>query len=179
MDGFQSCCICGIGVDPTTKRRLQTRKELKDFVANFCKPTPFVFGVLARPLLACEMDERVPICIPCVNWKRRVESLGLKRVRYPMLQMDQFIMFLMQPGVFPEPDTRCLNRLIKAARQPDNRFIDVFPLPVKTIMANTASSSWKACILAWWEYNGRTHFFASGQEAKRVRRAVKRIGPGA
>ena len=90
-----------------------------------------------------------------------------------MLQMDQLICFLMQPGVYMEPDHRCMERLIRAARQLDNPYRRVFPLPVQTILDAAKSNNFRACVDAWWEYNGHTEFFASGQEARRVRYLVK------
>ena len=48
-----------------------------------------------------------------------------------------------------------------------------FPLPVQTIIDMTQGNTYKACVMAWWEYNGRTEFFASTAEARRVRCALK------
>ena len=34
-------------------------------------------------------------------------------------------------------------------------------------------NTYQHCVAAWWEYNGRTEFFATAQEARRVRCALK------
>lgn len=48
-----------------------------------------------------------------------------------------------------------------------------FPLPVQTIVGMTKDDTYLACVAAWWQYNGRTEFFASTGEARRVRCALK------
>jgi hypothetical protein len=90
-----------------------------------------------------------------------------------MLQLDQMILFLLQPGRFPEPDHRCMERLVKAVRQPDNLYHRVFPMPVQWITRRIEGDTFQHCVAAWWLYNNKTEFFASPQEAKRVRGVVK------
>lgn len=90
-----------------------------------------------------------------------------------MLQLDQMILFLMQPGRHQEPDMRCMERLVKAVRQPCNPYRALFPAPVRWIVSRIKGDTYRDCVVAWWEYNGRTEFFASAQEARRVRCALK------
>jgi hypothetical protein len=90
-----------------------------------------------------------------------------------MLQLDQLLLFLMQPGRFHEPDHRCMARLIIAVRQPDNIYHHIFPAPVQWIVRSIEGNTYPHCVAAWWKYNERTEFFSYPQEAKRVRCAVK------
>lgn len=168
------CCMCGISLPRGCKRRFQGVEDSVAFVARRCKATPFLFTHLSGSRAGARREEGV--CIPCVNWKRRVQTEGLKRTRRPMLQLDQLICFLLRPGEHQEPDHRCMERLVRAARDPTNPYRCVFPLPVRAILDAASDDSTHACILAWWEYNGRSEFFASSQEARRVRMAIKARG---
>lgn len=171
------CAFCGINLlENGLKRRLFNAVQGRRFVLNCCKDTPFLYLVLARG--SVQQERTAPpskqyLCIPCVNWKRRAEFGRLKRTRQPMLQLDQMILFLMQPGRFQEPDHRCMKRLVMAVRQPDNLYAWIFPLPVQGIVKMIAGDTFQHCVAAWWLYNGKTEFFSSSQEAKRVRSAVK------
>ena len=105
-----SCALCGIWVH-APHRRFQDAVELKAFVQKHCKPTPFLYKAMddtpvGRP--------RVPLCIACVNWKRRCGHGLLKRNAKPFLQMDHLITYLLEPGKTPEPDRRCMQRLFVA-----------------------------------------------------------------
>jgi hypothetical protein len=165
------CCLCGIRLTQGVKRRYQRAAECAAFVRKRCKASPFLYSFLVAQTGA----EAIGVCIPCVNWKRRVETCGLRRMRLPMLQLDQLICFLLRPGQHMEPDRRCMGRLVLAARDPGNPYRCVFPAPVKAILERVEADTFVACVAAWWEYNGRTEFFASGQEARRVRGAVKAV----
>lgn len=166
------CVLCGIQLDGM-KRRLFCPVEGVRFVQECCRETPFL-----QAYLSSRGDWRHAgaeyMCIPCVNWKRRVLQGGRRRGKKPLLQLDRMILFLMQPGMQQEPDMRCMERLIRAIRQPDNPYVShVFPTPVRWIVGRITGDTFHACIAAWWEYNGRTEFFASAREARRVRCALK------
>lgn len=165
------CAFCGINLQNGLKRRLFNAAQGRKFILQRCKETPFLYSVLTQP--GTESPEKQYLCIPCVNWKRRAEHGRLKRTRQPMLQLDQMILFLMQPGRFQEPDHRCMERLVVAVRQPDNLYRWIFPAPVQRIIQDISGDTYQHCVAAWWLYNGRTEFFSSPQEAKRVRSAVK------
>jgi hypothetical protein len=166
------CCLCGISLVPGMKRRFQKAEELSAFIRARCKPSPFLYQRLLLGPSEHE-DPVVTICIPCVNWKRRVETCGLRRTRQPMLQLDQLICFLMRPGPFTEPDHRCMERLVVAGRDEANPYRGIFPAPVRSILDAVRDNTFRACVASWWTYNDRTEFFASGQEARRVRNALK------
>lgn len=106
--------------------------------------------------------------------KRRAEITGLKRMKYPLLQIDQLVLFLMDPGRFQEPDNRCMVRLMMAIRQEDNPFYHMFPLPVKTIIHTIKDNTYHHAVLAWWNYNGRTQFFSHAKQVRRVRYVIKK-----
>ena len=164
---MEHCALCGISLQGL-KRRLLCALEGRRFVMQRCKPSPFLYQ---RLLL--EVKENSYLCIPCVNWKRRAELGGLRRTYRPMLQLDQMILYLMQPGRYQEPDHRCMERLVRAVRQASNPYLCLFPSPVQHIARLIKGDTYRDCILAWWEFNGRTEFFSSAQEARRVRGALK------
>ena len=115
----QHCALCGILL-LGKKRRLFCPTEGVKFVRRQCKPTPFLHAFLEATLPS--QPAKLGLCIPCVNWKRRAERGTLKRTARPMLQLDQMILFLMQPGKHQEPDHRCMERLVEAVRQPCNPY---------------------------------------------------------
>jgi hypothetical protein len=173
------CCLCGGKLPPGVKRRFQSLAENSAFIRARCRPSPFLYRVLVtdptqqQPEQQQQQQQQHGICIPCVNWKRRVATTGLKRTRQPMLQLDQLVCFLLRPGPFPEPDHRCMERLVRAAREPGNPYRPLFPAPVLAILDAAKGNTHQDCMEAWWDFNGRTEFFASGQEARRVRNALK------
>lgn len=162
------CTLCGIRFD-RGKRRFQEWGNILEFLRKRCKPSPFVHRLLVQD----EGQGIRALCIPCVNWKRRVEGTGLKRIRTPPLQIDHLIMYLMQPGRQQEPDHRCMERLIRAVRQDDNPFLSALPLPAQSIVRRLKGDSYGHVVAAWWDYNGKSEFFQSAQEARRVRCAIK------
>lgn len=96
------CFLCGTCLK--SKRRYQDAAELHDMVATKCLETPFAQSLLSKRKV--REDEKEPLCVPCVNWKRRCWNGNLKKNCKPALQVDQFIMFLMSPGTAQEPDHR-------------------------------------------------------------------------
>ena len=168
------CGLCGIHLAAGLKRRFQAPADIQAFVARRCKDSPFLYAHVVNHKAHHSAAKRQGLCIPCVNWKRRVGSgAGLKRTRRPMLQFDQLVLYLLQPGKHQEPDHRCMERLVRAIRQATNPLACVLPTPVRTIVALIRGDTYFDCVMAWWEYNGRTEFFASAQEARRVRCAIK------
>ena len=98
------CCLCGISVEGPRKRFCNS-ETFPAFIRDKCMRTPFVHALLTS---GADPSRRYTVCIPCVNWKRRVETSGLKRYRKPYLQLDSLILYLLQPGIRPEPDHRCM-----------------------------------------------------------------------
>jgi len=163
------CTLCGTRLTGP-RRRFCNQPELRDFVSGRCRSTPFVYSnILSVPA----EDRRMSVCIPCVNWKRRAETSGFKRQRKPLLQLDSLILYILQPGRVQEPDHRCMDRLLRAARQRENPLRTCFPLPVVSILDRMQGNDYLHVVTAWWEYNGKTVFFQNPQVARRVRCAVK------
>lgn len=119
MSGPQQCVLCGILLQGR-KRRLFCPVEGVKFITERCKATPFLHAFLENTLP--RQTTKLGLCIPCVNWKRRAERGTLRRTARPMLQLDQMILFLMQPGKHQEPDHRCMERLVEAVRQAGNPY---------------------------------------------------------
>lgn len=162
--------LCGIRLEGM-KRRLFCPVQGCRFVRDFCKATPFLHAHLSREGVLEEGKHHM--CIPCVNWKRRIVQGSRRRFGRPMLQLDRMILFLMQPGRHQEPDMRCMERLVRAVRQPSNPYRALFPSPVRWMADRIRGDTYMDCVMAWWEYNGRTEFFASPQEGRRVRTVLK------
>ncbi len=160
--------LCGIRLCGL-KRRFQPREEVRKFVADRCRPTPFAH----LHLINGQTAGRGGLCIPCVNWKRRASGTGLRRCARPLLQIDQIILYMLDPGSVPEPDQRCMDRLFRALRLPDNPLRASYPLPVQTMLGTIQGNTYLHAVAAWWEYNERTEFFQSAGQAKRVRLALK------
>lgn len=169
------CSFCGINLMNGLKRRLFHPAQGRRFVLQRCKTSPFLYPLITSDEYPFSRPRKCKqyLCIPCVNWKRRAEHGRLKRTRQPMLQLDQMLLFLMQPGHFQEPDHRCMERLVTAIRQPDNLYRNIFPAPVQRMVLSITGNTYPHCVVAWWLYNGKTEFFATPQEAKRVRSALK------
>lgn len=163
------CALCGIDLHGL-RRRFQGLHDLRAFVRSKCRATPFAYTLLA----SVESKQRHPVCIPCINWKRRVCSQGgMKRCQIPCMQLDQLMLFMMQPGDSPEPDNRCMPRLFQALRDERNPYQQMIPLPVVWMLAHMKEDSYTHAVAAWWEYNRRTQFFRTAGEARRVRTAIK------
>ena len=161
------CFLCGILLKKS-KRRYQDTSELHNLVKYKCKSTPFVYQCIKEiPETKC------PVCIPCVNWKRRVTKEGLKRTKKPFVQLDQLILYILHPGANKELDQRCMGRLFKAIQQPENPFRSCIPLPVLTILGGIKNITYKEAVKKWWNYNGQTEFFKSQHTSRRVRSMLK------
>lgn len=164
---MDNCQLCGI-VLTSHKRRYQDTAELHALVKEKCKPTPFVYQSIMN-----NKDPKCPVCIPCVNWRRRVTNEGFKRNHRPLVQMDQLILYVMHPGANKELDHRCMGRLLEAIRQPENPYRSCLPLPVVTILKGIQNITYNEVVKNWWEYNGRTAFFKSRHTSRRVRAMLK------
>jgi len=172
-DTGHHCILCGTRL-AGLKRRLFCPAEGYRFIRERCRTSPFLHACLSAREPSRHDQPPEYMCIPCVNWKRRVVQAAARGSSVkPLLQLDRMILFLLQPGRCQEPDLRCMERLVRAVRQPDNPYRSVFPGPVRTIVARIEGDTYQHCVAAWWEYNGRTEFFASAREARQVRCAVK------
>jgi hypothetical protein len=186
--GATSCCIFCSGTIPLLagsvyNKRKRTLTHLGQFVLARCRPTPYAFQYFS----AARGEERVLLCISCVNWQRRALVPRRKKAaaRKPLLLADQVALFMLQPGTVPFPDQRCVLRLLSALRDPGDDWVPrlllgLMPLQVQTMIGMLPSppcageeSILRAIVRVWWDYNGRTVFFASHLTAKLVRRMVK------
>lgn len=175
------CFLCGIPIVYERSRRYQSVEKIRLLLKSRCIATPFAYQTL---LHASDVQAREPICIPCVNWKRRLEG-GHQRKVYlqvflacfcefssqsnPDSQVDQTILYLLHPGRVHEPDQRCVERLLRALQSPLNRVRGAIPLPALTILGNLDRHDIPSITRAWWDYNGRTPFFRHSQTARLVR----------
>ena len=102
-----------------------------------------------------------------------------------MLLMDHFVMFMLEPGKTIVPDQRCGLRLVKAllagldsgSESPANP-LSMMPVQVQTMVASlprdiSGETLLSHLVRAWWEFNGRSVFFAHNLTAKLVRKMIK------
>ena len=183
------CCIlCGGRIPPATDtRRKRTLTSLGLFVSLRCQPTPHAYQFFS----GVRGDERVLLCISCVNWQRRASGQGKrpsnsKPWRRPLLFLDQFALFMLRPGTVGFPDQRCVLRLVQSLKRADNGvsqlLLGLLPVQVQAMVAALDLTGLEslpdggmlnAMVTAWWEFNGRTPFFSHHLTAKLVRRVVK------
>lgn len=166
---MEHCFLCGISLPDERRCRYRPTEELQAFVRASCVPTPLAYARIAD---AFDLPEEAPVCIPCVNWKRRASARGGKKSH---LQLDQLISYVLQPGRMAEPDQRCVARLLEALADPSSPFAACVPLPVRTIVASLEAPDLPSITKAWWELNGRTRFFRHPQTARLVRTMQKHV----
>lgn len=167
---MEHCFLCGTSLGVSKARRYKPTGEIQSFVRARCHSTPLAFAHITE---YAGFPDESPICIPCVNWKRRTST----RTRKVHLQVDQLISYIIQPGRMGELDQRCLGRLLSSLQDPTNPFAPLIPLPVKAILSRLEGLDLISIGKAWWDLNGRTHFFRHTQTAKLIR--VVQKGGGA
>ena len=193
-----SCCIfCG-GLIPHSNasynKRKRTLTNLSLFVTSR-QPTPFAYQYFS----GVRGEDRVLLCISCVNWQRRAcgqgkrpsKSSSNKAKKRPLLFIDQFALFMLKPGTTAFPDQRCVLRLVQALQSTrvsedwvPRLLLGLLPVPVQTMVLSIDVRSLQGImsdslvlngmVKAWWEYNGRSPFFSHHLTAKLVRRVLKR-----
>jgi hypothetical protein len=187
-----SCIFCSgsiplLASGPCYNKRKRTLTSLGQFVAARCQPTPHAFQYFS----AVRGEEKVLLCVSCVNWQRRSSGAGRKKLaRKPLLLVDHVAAFMLQPGTVLFPDQRCVLRLLSAMREPGNDWVPklllrLMPVPVQTMISMLPSPPCRpdenlqsVVVEIWWEYNGRTVFFAHHLTAKLIRRYLKAVkGP--
>jgi hypothetical protein len=142
-------------------------------------------------------EDRVLLCISCVNWQRRACGQGKRPIgnnkpkKRQLLFIDQFALFMLRPGTTAFPDQRCVLRLVQALQTTRESadwvprlLLGLLPVPVQTMVLSIDLTSLQSnmsegsvlhgMVQAWWEYNGRTPFFSHHLTAKLVRRVLKR-----
>jgi hypothetical protein len=179
------CLFCGTVIPASdTRKRCKTPASIREFVVDFCRPTAFLYQVFAN----LRGERRIPLCIACVNWQRRCSKGQRKRCngRKPMLLMDHFVMFMMEPGKTIVPDQRCGLRLVKALLADLDSSeggvvsgpLALMPIQVQVMVSRLPRDICGETLLpqlvkAWWEYNGKSVFFSHHLTAKLVRKMIK------
>ena len=174
------CLMCGSPCD-AARCRYAGVAEIHDLLRPRCVKTRFHYAAV----MALPPEGRRPLCLPCINWRRRsrrdrryyYSGAGvMRRVTYTPL--DSILMFALQPGHTPEPDYRCLPRLIRAAVDPGNAFAAVVPAQARAVLQRVVDEPparvAAALLRAWWDVNEGTVFFRSPGTARAIRGMVKR-----
>ena len=188
-----SCCIfCGGLIQLLSgskyrsiyNKRKRSMKSLGQFVIARCQPTPYGYQYFSTAM----SEERVLLCISCVNWQRRSSGAGRRKTgiaRKPMLLMDQVALFMLEPGTTPFPDQRCVLRLVMSLKNVGGNFTDwvpklllgLMPVQVQTMIgmlpSHPTENVLNSIMRVWWDYNGRTVYFAHHLTAKLVRKMLK------
>lgn len=177
-----SCLFCGTKLEVSdTKKRCKTPDSIREFVTKYCRPTAYIYPVYSN----LKGDARIPLCIACVNWQRRCCNGQRKRCngKKPMLLMDHFVMFMLEPGKTVVPDQRCALRLVKALLHEldsgtDAATLQLMPVQVQVMVSKlprdiSGDTLLPQLVKAWWEFNGRSVFFAHNLTAKLVRKMIK------
>jgi hypothetical protein len=72
------CFLCGCATPHGCR---QSTADLKSFTQLNCQATPFAYSMITETPSA---QESSPLCIPCLNWKRR----AVKKSRKTYLQVQ-------------------------------------------------------------------------------------------
>jgi hypothetical protein len=171
---MESCILCGGQIRSSIyNKRKRSLTSLGEFVLARCKPTPYGYKYFST----VRGEDKVLLCISCVNWQRRT---NLKRPKKPALLMDQVALFMMEPGVTPFPDQRCVLRFVMALKTQDRvskLLLSLMPVPVQTMICmlpeRLEEGVMTAIVRVWWDYNGRTVFLSHHLTAKLVRKMLK------
>jgi hypothetical protein len=182
-----SCIFCSgsiplLASGASYNKRKRTLTSLGQFVSARCQPTPYAF----QHFSGLRGEGRVLLCVSCVNWQRRCAVGGRKKpAGKPLLLVDHVATFMLQPGTVLFPDQRCVLRLLSAMREPGDDWVPqlllrLMPVPVQTMIGMLPSppcrpdeNLQRVVVEVWWEYNGRTVFFAHHLTAKLIRRHLK------
>ena len=189
------CFFCQKVLDDKRRARTQDMTYLNAFLTQKCHATPFLYRSLLNITSSEQLSDISPmVCIACVNWKLRCGNGLLARSRNsnsrrrhctsyptkftrPLLQIDQLLLFLVNPGKHFLPDRRCLLRLIESMQNRDNVFLQsIMPQNVLTIVGQVDTRSplvVNDLIRAWWEYNNQPVFMMHSETARLVRNMLK------
>ena len=189
------CFFCQKSLDDRKRARAQDMSYLHTFLTQKCHVTPFLYRFLLNISSNEQLAEITPmICIACVNWKLRCGNGLLARSRNsnsrrrhcmsyptkftrPLLQIDQLLLFLVNPGKHFLPDRRCLLRLIESMQNKGNVFLQtIIPQNVLHIVTQIDIQSpliVNDMIRAWWEYNNQPVFMMHSETARLVRNMLK------
>lgn len=184
MPTSKRCWLCqqDMLVSPSGSRA-QGVDTLREFVKECCRPTPLWY----QSLMHIEMNP-VVLCVPCINWKRRVimrhkrnkskkwhlrELVDYEKEK-PLVQLDQLMMSVIYPGNFMMPDKRCSERLMNVLTDRTSMVWQAVPQYVRVILdMSRGSTSQNDIVRAWWTMNMQTAFFKNANLGKMVRAVIK------
>jgi len=172
------CTLCGVSCANPSQCRLADVADIQRVVQTHCTPTALHY----RSLLALSSADRRPLCMPCVNWKRRaskkqVSQRDTRRATVYFTPLDTIILYTISPGHFPEPDQRCLVRLSQTAANPRNGYSAVIPALVRKLLnhalaADDQEATGVTLLRLWWKENAESSFFRFPETARAVRHCL-------
>lgn len=176
------CALCGVPCEDTQLCRVADASAVQQILRSRCAETALHY----RAVLALPPGERRPVCMFCVNWKRRAASaVGRSRERLPNSKcytpLDSVVLHALSPGHFPEPDQRCFDRLARVAADPRNGYAALIPECVRRVLeaaveAKAGGASPEdvqvAMLRRWWRANEGTTFFRFPETARAVRQSL-------
>ena len=136
MSTLEVCVLCGHILFPWAGRRYKKHDAMNDLISRKCTPTSFVYACVTQYK---GNTGKHTVCIACVNWTRSVlatalwistamichsidtwrffvhRRLSLKKGSTQFfIPMDNLLLFVINPGKYPEPDKRTLVRLLRS-----------------------------------------------------------------
>lgn len=168
------CMLCGCRCADPDACRVADASSVQSLVSRHCTKTALHY----RALMALPASARMPLCMPCVNWKRRSSKRGAKASRpswKSLTPLDSALLHALAPGHYPEPDRRCFARLAEVAADPHNGFAACVPEALRGILSSRLEGGrpQHLCVLeGWWAANDRGAFFRFPETARAVRHGL-------
>jgi hypothetical protein len=172
------CTLCGVLCADPLQCRLADTVEVQRVVRARCTPTALHY----KSVMALSPADRRPLCMACVNWKRRarkkLQTTYCQRRSAPCFTpMDSVLLHAISPGHFPEPDQRCFQRLARAAADPANGYSAVVPACVRRLLEGALAAGEQETqrvrlLRRWWEENAESSFFRFPETARAVRHCL-------
>lgn len=185
VEACDACPMCGLPLLDSVERRYQPFASVVSLVRQHCTPTPFVHGALLRRA-PCAGAPRIPFCIPCINWIRRLRRharrgngpaprSGSNGRKDRLIPVDELLAFLVHPGQRGAPDLRSLPRLLQTLLQaPDgggrfvNQYLQLAPAYTRRLAplfegvpSPCGESVMASIVTEWWAANGRPQAFTN------------------
>lgn len=147
------CLLCGA---TSGRRRTLEVADVQARVRAHALPGPFAYPAA---LAHASEPRECAVCLTCLR------CIGKRRAR-SMLPMDQFLMWLLAPGIV-NMDMRLWKRMRHSLTSPGNHF---GAMPRFRDLARHRSPAEAA--RAWWEANLCTRYFAHKATARIVRASM-------
>lgn len=170
------CVLCGVRCEDPELCRLVDTADVQRALRLNCIETALHY----RAVMALPPGERRPLCLFCVNWKRRAglrQNVRRERLHRPLFftPLDVALLHGLSPGHFQEPDQRCFERLAACAADPRNGYAAIIPECLRAVLGAQPRAGGLTTVDvlgAWWRLNEQTAFFRFPETARAVRHTL-------